>query len=168
MKTAIIYYSKTGNTQKIAEYIKNKIQQKQENGEIKIIEIKPYTTPGFLKSVWYALTEKERPIKNEKINFKPYDLIIIGSPVWAGRPAPFIKTFINQSENIQDKKGAVFVTCRKNKSAYSTAIPKIKKILKNNNMELIPTHLAIEMTKDGETKKGQEKIGEYINKIIEK
>lgn len=48
MKTAIVYYSRTGNTRYVANMLEEKL--KEEKADVDIIEIKAEKTPGFLKA----------------------------------------------------------------------------------------------------------------------
>lgn len=55
------------------------------------------------------MKKKPTNIKEMNKNIKKYDLIIIGSPVWAGSVTPAIRTFLtNNKSNL--KKAAFFCT----------------------------------------------------------
>jgi len=106
MKTAIIYYSLDGNCALIAEEIKTAL-----NADI----ISLHTTDekkrsGISKFFWSfsLMVKKNPPLKPYTFDPSAYDLIIIGSPVWAAAPASPLKTFISQSK-ITGKKIALFV-----------------------------------------------------------
>jgi flavodoxin len=67
---------------------------------------------GFMKFVWggkQAVMGEKPAIKELEKDPVNYDLIIIGTPVWAGRPAPPIKTFMEDLLP-QDKDLAFFYT----------------------------------------------------------
>lgn len=81
MKSAVIYYSETGNTEKVAKAIAGAIA-----GEIKRVEeVKP----------------------DELID---YDLIFIGTPVHGSRPAKKIGDFLDKLPQLSGKKAAAFCT----------------------------------------------------------
>lgn len=106
MKTLIVYYSLEGNTRLIAETIARSI-----NGDI--LELKPekdIPSKGFLRFVvgGKQVLFKECPkLKALEKNIEDYDVIFLGSPVWAGTFAPAFNTFFSQKE-IENKKVALF------------------------------------------------------------
>ncbi len=122
MRTLVVYYSRTGNTQfaaeKIAEHIGAEtcevVDKKNRKGRL-----------GFLTSGYAATREKLTDIKvSEPID--NYDFIIIGSPVWADKITPAIRTFITKN-NFSGKQIACFVTLDGNKP--EKALEKLKEAL---------------------------------------
>ena len=110
-KILVVYYSKTGNTKKIAEKISKLL-----NADIDEIIVK----------------EKQiSPRENFKMNYKKnpsdYDLIIIGTPVWGLRPVPAIKRYLTENEN-KIKKIAFFCTCG---AIQGFTFSQMKKLSKN-------------------------------------
>ena len=98
----IVYYSLTGNTRFIAETIQEIL--KADIQEIKPIkDVKP---KGAMKYFWggYKATMKKKPslepVENDP---KDYDMIIIGTPVWAWTIAPPIRSFL-ANYNLSNKK----------------------------------------------------------------
>jgi hypothetical protein len=51
------------------------------------------------------------PIEPSSIDVSGHDLVVIGSPVWGGRPSPAINTAIQALTGCEGKKSALFVTC---------------------------------------------------------
>jgi flavodoxin len=106
MKTLICYYSHSGNTKKVAQII----AQKTEGTLEEIIDTKNRRGIwGFLSAIFDARFKKPTlilPIKNHPRDF---DLVIIGTPVWAGMPSPAIRTYI-ESFRASLKKVAFFLT----------------------------------------------------------
>jgi len=108
MKTAVIYYSMSGNTAATARKIADGI-----NADL--LEIKPekaFPDKGFKKFLWggKSAVMAETP-KLLPYTFDPeqYDQIIIGFPVWASNIAPPIRTFVTENkEAIREKKIAAF------------------------------------------------------------
>lgn len=108
MKKALIYYSLEGNTQYVAEKITEQL-------DVDVYKIKPkkeYPTGTFSKFLWggKSVVMGDTP-ELEPYDFNPnqYDLIIIGTPIWASSYAPPIKTFLNEN-TFKDKKIALY-TC---------------------------------------------------------
>ncbi|MBU4217277.1 NAD(P)H-dependent oxidoreductase [Candidatus Parcubacteria bacterium] len=109
MKTLVIYYSLTNNAKFIAEEIANAI-----GADILVLRTKKeiLKPTGFMKYFWGGrqVMMKEMPelLPLEK-NPSDYDLIIIGTPVWAWTFTPPLRTFFATAK-IQNKKVAIFCT----------------------------------------------------------
>lgn len=132
MKTAIVYYSMSGNTKFAAEKIAEKI-----NADIIRIEpVKAYPDQGAEKFIWggkSAIMREKPQLQPYEFKAEQYDRIIIGTPVWASNFAPPIRTFIHENKNIAEKKLAVF-TCFSGGGA-DKAIDKMKKYIGINKFE---------------------------------
>jgi flavodoxin len=95
MKILVVYYSRTGNTRKVAEEIQNNLDCDIEE----IIDTKNrsgllnYITSGF-----QASRKKLTTLDNIKNDPAIYDLLIIGTPVWASNVSTPIRTYINQNQ----------------------------------------------------------------------
>ncbi len=106
MKKLVIYYSFEGNTKLMAESI-------AKAADAELLQLKPkkeIKSKGFMKYVWggKAAMMKEKPklLPLDK-NQEDYDLIFIGTPVWAWSCAPPMNSFLF-SYPIVDKKIALF------------------------------------------------------------
>ena len=106
MKRIIIFFSASGNTKKIAETVQKVL--KCDKIELKLKKEIPIN--GFLKIFWFfkqvLLKAKPQLLPLEK-DFKDYDLIIIGTPVWANSISSPIRSFL-KSYKISEKKIALF------------------------------------------------------------
>jgi flavodoxin len=100
MKILTAYYSRTGNTrvvaQKIAEITKSDIEEikdtKNRSGFF-----------GFLVSGYEAARKKTTKIAELKYDPLNYDIVIIGTPVWAGKMSVPIRTYILNNKDKFDK-----------------------------------------------------------------
>ena len=105
MKILVVYYSRTGNTKAIAEALVEAL-----NADIdEIIDLKKRM--GFLnwlRSGHDALRKKFTQIKTQK-NPMDYDFILIGTPIWAGKMTPAVRTYIKENP-LEQKKISFFIT----------------------------------------------------------
>lgn len=114
MKVLVAYYSSTGNTGKLAKEIA-KILSGEEGNKVDVEGITPvreYGGLGYISGVFGARIGAGRAITKPSKNASKYDLLAIGSPVWAGRPAPPVNAYI-ESLSLScgpGKKAFVFVT----------------------------------------------------------
>ena len=90
----------------------------RELGGADLIEIKPsknFPDKGVRKFLWggkSALMGDEPQLEPYEFNADEYDLIVIGTPVWASSFTPPIRTFVNENRDaLRNKKIAAFVCC---------------------------------------------------------
>lgn len=108
MKTLIVYYSYTNNTEKVAK----KIAELKKYDILKLEPLVDYST-DYQKVV----DEEEAKMDSEEIvELKPinvdlnqYDRIILGTPVWLYTMAPVVRSFLS-SNNLNGKKVIAFIT----------------------------------------------------------
>lgn len=111
MKRAIIYYSLNGNTKEAAEVIAAAL----ETDIFRIEAVKPLPKSRFGAimtggmQVTFGLCP---PIREMPLNVAEYDQIILGTPIWAGKCAAPVMSFLKQygAEQLDEKITAVF-TC---------------------------------------------------------
>lgn len=108
MNVLIAYYSKGGRTAKVAQEIYNTAPD-----EKAIIRIEPTKKEGgFFRCLAQAKGKEKITIKGSTFDCAPYDAIILGTPVWDGRPSPFVTAWIDGAQNLDGKKIALVATCR--------------------------------------------------------
>ncbi|MBQ3416644.1 MAG: flavodoxin family protein [Ruminococcus sp.] len=130
MKTAIVYYSMSGNTKMIAERIAKELSADM----IELIPEKAYPDKGMRKFLWggFAAVMSEKPkLYPYSFDAQNYDTILIGSPVWASNVAPPIRTFVEENkDSLKEKRFGVFL-CYAGGGA-DKALEKLKKLLNIN------------------------------------
>lgn len=107
MKTLIVFFSLTGNTRKIAQAISDEL-----NGTLEEIQDTRNRNgiAGYLLSIMEALFKKRSKIQEVKHDPSAYDLVIIGTPVWAFNISSPVRTYLEQKKN-SINAAAFFVTC---------------------------------------------------------
>lgn len=106
MKSLVVYYTRTGNARFVAETIAAEIGADVEE----IVDLKKRSGAlGFLSGGSDARRGKKTEIAPTKKSPTDYDLIIVGTPVWAGRPVPAILTYLKKND-LSGKKVAIFFT----------------------------------------------------------
>lgn len=106
MKKLIAYYSLDGNTRFIAEAIASAI-----DADVLVLKPKKEINPkSLLKHFWggrqVIMKQKPELLPFDK-NPQDYDLLFLGTPVWAFDYAPSLRSFF-QNVILKDKKIALF------------------------------------------------------------
>ena len=107
MKTAVVYYSLDGNCAYTAKLIGKILKADIIN--VQLTDEKKRN--GIAKMFWgvmQVMSGKLPVIKPVNFDAEIYDLIILGTPVWASSPAPAMKAFLSQTK-ISGKKIALYM-----------------------------------------------------------
>ncbi|MBQ6552181.1 MAG: flavodoxin family protein [Clostridia bacterium] len=127
MKTAIVYFSLNGNT----EFVASEIAGKLGADAIKLIPKKAFPDSGFKKFLWggKSAVMKEKPeLEPYEFDARKYDRVIFGTPVWASRFTPPIRTFVaDNADALKGKRFAAF-TCFSGGGA-DKALARLKELL---------------------------------------
>ncbi|MBR5416891.1 MAG: flavodoxin [Clostridiales bacterium] len=93
MKTLIVYYSLEGNTKEAAEKIASSLGA----DIMALVPVKDIPKKGLMKFVHGgsgATMGKGTELQPYTLDASTYDAIIIGTPVWAGKPCTAINQFL--------------------------------------------------------------------------
>jgi flavodoxin len=91
MKALVIYYSLSGNTQKVAEGIANTLK-----ADINRLEDRQSRTGlfGMLRTMYQVLFSRPSKIRFARTDPYQYDLLVLGAPVWIMKLAPPMRSYI--------------------------------------------------------------------------
>lgn len=116
MKIAIVYYSLTGNVRYVVESVAPRL-------EADVFEIKPrkaYKAEGMgkfvkggMQAVFSVLPQLE-PLKG--FDMDAYDVIILATPVWAGRPSAPVLSFVAENPELSGKDVGLIMCSSKGKA----------------------------------------------------
>ncbi len=154
-KVAIIYFSATGTTKRVAEYIKEAT-----GGDlIEIIPKEKYTDSDLNYENNNSRATKEqndsqaRPEILNNINTDFYDIIYLGYPIWWGDVPKIILTFLD-NHNLNDK--SIILFCTSGSTDISGSLNTLKNY--NKNVNWIDGKRFSSMT-------NQDEITNWVNKL---
>lgn len=150
----VAYYSRTGNTKKVAERlaellecdIEQIIDKKNRKGII-----------GYIKSGRDSLLKKTTDIVESKVDFSQYDTIILATPVWASNMPPAIRTYIQKYGNNFNKVAFVYTQMG---SGYEKAEVSMKELIGKEPIASICI-----ISKDIKENKYEDKIVKLVSDI---
>ena len=106
MNTLVVYYSRTGTTRAVAE----KVAQALHAAIEELIDTKNRKGPvGLLAAGKDALAKKTVPIEPMTNDPADFDLVIVGTPVWAGTMSSAVRAFLAEHGR-RIRRAAVFCT----------------------------------------------------------
>jgi len=153
MKALVVFYSRTGTTEKIAEEIAKRLKIDIE----RILDVKSRSgLLGWLRSGREAKKKMEAAIIPTRINPADYPCVIIGTPVWASSMSSPIRTYLSRNK-AKFKKLAFFCTCG---GSGTKALKEMEDLCGKPVLALLEV-------KTNEVKSGKydDKIKEFISKL---
>lgn len=155
IRTCVIFYSYSGVTRRVAEGIRNA-------SGCDLVEVKtkkPYTwLTLFPTGVMRARKQACDPIEPGTIDVSGYDLLIIGTPVWTGKPTPAINAAVKALTGCEGKMAVVFITYL---NCPGEALEVLSKALTDRGVRVMA-----EISLDEKDTKNPDAGGELLRQII--
>lgn len=128
MKILVTYYSLDGNTHYLAEGIAECLDADL----LRLMPVKDIRNnkTKYLFGGRQAVTKKKPDLLPFDKNPEEYDMIIIGTPVWASTMTPAVRSFLSNSK-FAGKKIGLFCCCRSNQGK---AITHMNELLDENDI----------------------------------
>lgn len=149
MNSLVVYYSRTGKTKKVGNLISEELSCDMEE----IFDTKKRSgILGFIKSGKDAMRKKLTTLKEIKKNPDLYDLVIIGTPIWASNMSTPIRTYISEHK---DKFKNVAFFCTENNKGGVKCFKNMEKLCNKKpiatleiNKKMIKKEIYIDKIKD--------------------
>ena len=123
MKAAVIYYSRSGNTKKIAEKIAEAF-----GADMFFVEpVKAYGNyaSAIIRVIGEKVSKKSPALKTPVADFSAYDTVFVGFPVWASTVPDFLQEYLSRAD-LDGKRVIPFATAGGNgKESSFAAIRKL-------------------------------------------
>jgi flavodoxin len=109
VKALIVYYSYTGHAKKVADFFSEALRGR---GSVSVERLKPaQEIPSFIGQCKAAFARQRAELEpGITLDLSPYDLVVIGCPVWAFAPAPAVNTWLDKINGLSGKRAIVFLT----------------------------------------------------------
>jgi flavodoxin len=137
MKTLIVYYSFSGITERVVNMYAKELAK---TGEITVQRLKPKAEiTTFFGQCNAAFMRKRAELEGTPaFDVTGYDLIMIGSPVWAFTPTPAVNTYLDKLSGIAGKKTIILLTSGSG-TGVGNCFSMIKKALETKKAAKIDT-----------------------------
>jgi DNA-binding transcriptional ArsR family regulator len=155
IKACVIFYSYSGITRGVAEGIRNA-------SGCDLIEVRtknPYTSFSvYTTGVLHSRKGACDPIDPAEIDVSGYDFLILGTPVWAWKPAPAINAAVKALRGCEGKMAVIFTTCSNHPGE---ALPILSRALADRGVRVMA-----EISLDANDTKNPNAGGELLRQII--
>jgi flavodoxin len=154
MNALVVCYSRSGNTLAIAQQIAEQLQADTERIQ------EPSSRRGmigFLRSGFEAFRRRQPQILAGSADPTGYDLVVIGAPIWAGRMASPIRTYLQQHSG-RLPQAAFF--CTSGGGGYQAALAEMAEIAQT------PPVATLELTQ-AQIRSGEaaERVGDFAQQL---
>ncbi len=131
MKICSIYNSYSGNTRSVAEAVHAAC-----GGKLIEVISKEYSSriTAYTIGCFRAMKGMSDPIEPAVIDIASDDLIVIGTPVWAGRATPAINAAVAALQGCTGKSAVIFATCG---GKERETLPVLKKALEARGVTVV-------------------------------
>ncbi len=102
MKILCVYYSWKGHTAKVAGQLADLLH-------VTPVRIEPARESAMFVKAMKALLGMSSPIKPVKEDLSDIDVLVIASPVWAGKVPPYVNEYISRMSTCEGKRCYVLV-----------------------------------------------------------
>jgi NAD(P)H-dependent FMN reductase len=120
MKTLVVYFSLKGHTKQVAETLSHILDAELE-------PIEPYGVVLVPVGGFKALLGMKSAIRLCRTNLKGIDLLVLATPVWAGKVPPYVNTYLSVLSQCEGKPFAVVTQMAR--SGHESALDHVRKHL---------------------------------------
>ncbi len=122
MTVCYVFHSETGTTREIIDKCAALIKGEK----IEIRDLMHYNRfTKYLIGGKRAMKVEKDPIEPAVIDVSAFDVIVIGSPVWAGKPSPAINSAMKALKGCEGKKAIIVATCGGNAGETTEVMRKV-------------------------------------------
>jgi flavodoxin len=103
VKAVVVYYSRYGHTTKVAEALAQEL-------EAETRRIEETKKRGFIGMGRGSVTDARFEIEPMDLDLSEYDTVVLCTPIWAGKPACPVRTFVHDARLEGKKVHVLFST----------------------------------------------------------
>ena len=156
MKPLVVFYSRTGRTRKVGEAIATTLDCDSEE----LVDTRKRSGPiGFIRSGREAQSKQLTVLQPVKRDSSLYDIVILGTPIWAGTMSSAMRTYIAENKS---KFNRVAFFCTQGGTEYKRVFDEMEALCDKQPVGTIAI-------RQNEVKKGefQEKVRQFADSVRE-
>lgn len=108
-RAIVAYYSRSGHTRTLGLEICRLLRA--ETVPVDCVELEAERELGLLTVGARSVTHSKEPIKECQIDLEGANLLVLGTPVWGGSPAPYMRSLMEQVVDLKGLPVVLFATC---------------------------------------------------------
>ncbi len=161
MKTIIVYYSMSGNT----DWAAGELAERLGAEKLRLEPETAYPDSGFRKFFWggkSAVMAETPPLRPYAFDAAAWDRVIFGFPVWAGTLAPPLRSFLRDNAGALAGKPVAAFACQSGKGGEK-ALGRLEAILGRP----LDARLTLIDPKTRPSAENGEKLRAFCEKVLE-
>lgn len=147
----------------VAEQVADKLRAR--DLIVDLVEIETLRRPGFFTAGSAGYRQRELPIKNEGVDLGKYDFVVFGVPVWAGYPAPVLKSFLEKVPQGVQTPVACFLVGGNKVNAQERAIVALASWIKKKGLPMREPVLVVQAGR-GQVRAENLSVDEFVSQIM--
>lgn len=160
MKIGLVFYSFSGNTKRVFEYLKEKFLSCGD--EVEFIQLKPVNEPKSFFRQGLSAFLKNKPLLSGEIPYdlEGFDYLILGSPLWAFTFAPALRSYLDKVKGLKGKKVRILFTYGSG-AGLDKGIRELKELLENKGAQ-VESFLGLSGSKVKDKNYLEEKLKDFL------
>ncbi|MGE5485853.1 MAG: flavodoxin family protein [Ignavibacteriales bacterium] len=137
MKALVAFYSRTGTTGRVARLLADRLRS--EGVEVTVAQVRTKAALGIIACIRQMMAAACPDLSEPVPDIRGYDLVFLGFPVWANRPASPVNSILRGLASPVGQKFAPFATCG-GKDGYKAALSEVSNRLEGIGHKVIASH----------------------------
>lgn len=105
----VAFYSRKGHTRDLGEEVCQGLRAA--SVDVACLELVPQKEVNVLAASASSLTHSSEPIRECQVDLDGVNLLVLGTPLWGGLPAPYMRSFLERVEDLKGLPVVLFATC---------------------------------------------------------
>jgi flavodoxin len=105
----MVFYSRKGHTRELGQAIHQGLEEA--SVEVTCLELEPEKEVNVLSASASSFTHSSEPIKECHVDLEGINLFVLGTPLWGGMPAPYVRSLLEQVRDLKGLPVVLFATC---------------------------------------------------------
>jgi hypothetical protein len=103
------YYSRKGHTRELGQAVCRGLQDA--SVDVKCLEVEPEREVNVISASASSLTHSAEPIRDCQVDLEGINLFVLGTPIWGGLPAPYMRSLLGSIGDLKGLPVVLFATC---------------------------------------------------------
>ncbi len=161
-KMAILYYTRTGNTESIAQMLRDGLSARNVVVDMIKIEVEGEVN---LRRIGRMAKEQEISFLNTTFDLSDYDVIVMGTPIWGGGvPTPFT-SYLKRAGDGWVGHVALFLTGMRKVRKNDSIIGPIEQEIRELGFERIEARMILKFRR-GKLVEGEDSIPGFLDALV--
>jgi flavodoxin len=108
-RVLVVFYSRKGHTKDLGEAVCHGLEET--SVEVDCVEVVPEKETNVISASASSFTHANEPIRECHVDLDNVNLLVLGTPVWGGFPAPYMRSFMQCVKDLKGLPVVLFATC---------------------------------------------------------